>query len=143
MVRLSYRNHTWSFRWLGPFLALTLAACAGFLPQSPDENALRERAQAYWDARVANDRMTAFRYEIESLEGDPRVMQRYLGRGGVEILSAEVVDVRIVAEDRAEVVVAVRYRMPLGGFRQPLGGDQLTIWILRDRQWYHAGVPAE
>lgn len=125
------------------FLALVATAITGCAsaPTLDDEAALRARAEAYWAARVANDHVEAYRFEVVSTQADAS-LQRYLaGRGPVSLHSAEVTEVRILDDGEGEVSVRMSYRLPLPGMRDPITGDALSHWRSIEGQWYHSPRP--
>ncbi|MEY6431615.1 hypothetical protein ABC977_04245 [Thioalkalicoccus limnaeus] len=114
--------------------ALSLGACT---PALPPEQAARERAEAYWAAMLVGDYITAYRYEALSTESAADLQGYLTSRGGLQYSRAEVLDVRLVAEDRAEVLVALAYRLPMLGTRDPIEAEAWSDWVLIDGAWYH------
>ena len=138
MPSVSFSSAVWLHRVAAVLLALVLAGCAGTEPMGGSETELWDRAQAYWDARVVNDLVTAFEFEAASVDAEPGLLQRYVSRGGgIRYRSAAVTAVRPVAVDRAEVDVAVVYTLAFPGFRRPIEAEITSNWIVLDGRWYH------
>ena len=120
-------------------LPVLLSACATTGGFGDPAAAVRERAQAYWAARVVGDHIKAFGFEEVSTRPDAS-LQRYLqGSGTIQYLSAEVQEVVVKADDRASVRTKLSYRAPVPGLKRPLEGDAWTDWVLIKGSWYHAG----
>lgn len=122
-------------------VASMLAACST-RPAVEPERAVRERAEAYWAARVIGDHVTAYEYEAVSV-GPDASLQRYLNaRGTMAYERASVEEVRLVSPDKAEVRVAFAYRLPLPGMRRPIDAEAWTDWVMIDGKWYHSPRPS-
>lgn len=120
-------------------LPALMSACATTGGFGDPATAVRERAQAYWAARVVGDHIKAFGFEEVSTRPDAS-LQRYLqGSGAIQYLSADVQEVVIKADDRASVRTKLSYRAPVPGLKRPLEGDAWTDWVLIKGSWYHAG----
>lgn len=120
-------------------IPVILSACATTGSYGDPETAVRERAQAYWDARVVGDHIKAFGFEEASTRPDVS-LQRYLQRSGaITYLSAEVQEVLIKDADRASVRVKMSYRAPVPGLKRPLEGEAWTDWVRIKGLWYNSG----
>lgn len=115
-----------------------ISGCASL--QAPEES-LRERAQAFWDARKAGDDITAYRYEEISLNPE-MTLQKYLtSRGGIRYEDIEIKGINLKDPNHAEVIVHTRYRLPEHGIKSPLAGEMRDPWIRIDGQWFHVKEP--
>lgn len=130
------RSAVTAARVCGLLAAALLSGCAA-MPWSDPAEQLRTRAETFWSARVAGDHLTAYRHEAVSVS-DKADLQRYLAtRGSIKYVRAEVREVRLLADDNAEVNVLVEYRIPLMGQRNPpIKGDLWDKWRRIDGDWY-------
>lgn len=118
---------------------MILSACATVGSFGDPASTVRERAQAYWAARVAGDHITAFGFEEVSTRPNAN-LQRYIqGRGSIKYLSADVQEVVIRDEGRASVRITLAYRAPVPGLKRPLEGEAWFDWVLINGAWYSAG----
>ncbi|MFZ5580743.1 MAG: hypothetical protein ACOZAQ_09825 [Pseudomonadota bacterium] len=109
--------------------------------QTPEES-LRERAQAFWDARKLGDDVTAYKYE-ELSKRPESTLQNYLkGRAAMEYRRIDIKSVRIVSPTEAEVILDMAYSVPAIGLKKPIEGQSKDPWVLIDGEWYHAFRPA-
>lgn len=104
----------------------------------PDAEALRERAEAYWTARVARDETV---YEFYPEEGRDDVSEF----GNITYLEYSIDEVNLnVDGNEATVVVQARIQIPLpAGMKRGPGLDRLTKPVIRetwdkadDGTWY-------
>jgi hypothetical protein len=102
----------------------------------PDRG-LEARAQAFWDARVAGDLVTAYEYEKSSQDGT-QTLQAYVGsKGNLNYRSAQVLDVVVGGEeDEARVSVAIEVLVP--GYPGVYKSTIRDRWVKIDDQWYHS-----
>ncbi len=120
-------------------LPVLLSACATTGGFGDPAAAVRERAQAYWAARVVGDSIKAYGLDEVSTRPDASI-QRYVQlSGNIQYLSAEVQEVVLKTEDRASVRTKLAYRAPVPGLKQALEGDVWTDWVRIKGAWYHAG----
>lgn len=123
--------------------ALAVIAPLGYLGwiqyQEHKLSMLSERAEAYWNARAANDLLTAFRLEASQAAGNMQpdeVEQNHYH--GIRIVSAEIGTARVDGDD-GEVEVVVISTVPFGGslMREPKMSDH---WTYLKGEWFH-GTP--
>ena len=126
-----------------PLLALTgllafwLAGCAGQPAKTP-EQALAERAHAYWDAGKLRDAATIYRLESGSLDGKLTPdMVRIPASGAASLLSYEFKRIQI-HDKEAEIEVDAQILLP--ALHKPYTDRRTDHWILIDGQWYHRAV---
>jgi len=111
------------------------------LPQQARGEAelLRERAQAYWTARVKDDMATAFAFEdpVRRSQLSLNDYVRALGTG-VKIVFAKVWEVKIDG-DLADVEVEVEARYMVPGWEKIRAGRRTLIddWQKIDGTWVH------
>jgi len=116
-----------------------LAACAApggkVAHAGASEAALLARAQAYWDAIKAGDRVTAWDYVAASK--NPNVtLQDYVKRGGVTYNRVQIMGVRSLQGDAAVLDVSINYSVPVLNIRNQ-DKVQPDHWRLIDGAWYH------
>ncbi|MCK9516183.1 MAG: hypothetical protein WCZ18_07380 [Ottowia sp.] len=129
-------------RWLlasvSTAAALLAGACASggsVIGAGSGEDALLERARAYWDAIKDNDRLAA--WPLDELSLDPRwTLQDYVKRGGIIYHEAEVLGVHEIDGDQAQVDVRIRFDVPQARMRNQKGVIH-DHWRLVDGLWYH------
>jgi len=115
--------------------AIALAGCAALSPKP--EDAVRQRAQARWDALLAGEWGKAYRYMAPSYRALVEE-KRYVNQfgGGAGWVSAEVVNVTC-EEDRCTVRMQVAFRPVLGA---RVGNVATTsfdeTWIREEGQWW-------
>lgn len=138
---LSVSRRRWILRMSAPLAAALVVGCAsgagGAAPASASsEEALLERARAFWGAQQANDSVKAWTFE--ELSKDPAwTLEAYLKRGGIVYDIAEVRGVKEIDGDRAKVTVSTRYSVPM----LRLKGQETVLqdeWRLIDGIWFHA-----
>lgn len=124
---------------------LTLAPLAlgtGCAMLKTPEESLRERAQAFWDARKAGDDVTAYRFEELSKRPESNLQSYLKGRAAIEYRRAEIKAVRLKSPTEAEVILDMSYTIPAIGLNKPIEGEVKDPWVLIDGQWYHAFRPS-
>ena len=129
---------------------LFLPACAGVpvsdiatpqveRPAKSDAEVLRERAQAYWQARVKDDMATAYTFE-DPVRRKTYSLVPYIRTvgGGMKFTSADVTEVKIDG-DQADVFVQIHGRHMLPGWDTipNLKRTQIDDWQKIDGQWVH------
>lgn len=114
---------------------LTLTSGCALL-QSPEES-LRERAQAFWNARKIGDDITAYKYESLSKQPNSNLQTYLKAREGIRYHHAEIQTVRLLKPDEAVVEVSITYTIPSIGFHKPIQGKIKDPWIMIDDRWYH------
>lgn len=126
---------------LGGIALAMFGLTTGCASLQPPEESLRERAQAFWDARKAGDEVTTYRYEEISL--NPQMtLQKYLqSRGGIRYVDVELKDIELKDATHADVILRMSYLLPEAGIKTPLAGEVRDPWIRIDGQWYHAYQP--
>lgn len=117
-------------------LPVILGACATTGSFGDSATVVRERAQAYWDARVVGDHIRAFGFEEYSTSPNASLQNYLKGSGAITYLSAEVQEVQLKDADRARVRVRMSYRAPVPGLKRPLEGETWTDWVRIDGAWY-------
>jgi len=122
----------------GVVLAFTLTGCAtiGQGERGKTEQALLQRATAYWAAVQDNDRVTAWNYE--ELSTIPEwTLQAYLNRGGVVYEEVQVQGVEAMENDRAKVKVTMTFSVPIARLKN-VTRELQDEWVWKQEQWYHA-----
>lgn len=127
----------WGLRGVALVLAALLAACAGpGLRPGAGAEALRERAEAFWAARVAGDVIKAYEYEKVKATGQV-TLANYARKGGLVYRKAEVRGVELGQGDVATVKVYIEYLLP-GMGQHLIKGVIDDRWERIDGRWYHA-----
>lgn len=118
-----------------------VAGCASLAPLPPEE-AVRQRAQARWDALIAGEWSKAYRYmspSYRALVEEKRYANQF--GTGAAIVGADVVRVNC-AEDRCTVRMNVRYKIALAGRSGEAGDTHFNeTWILEDGEWWMSAKP--
>lgn len=101
-------------------------------------DALRERAAAFWAARVAGDPVTAYEYEdLKITKAMP--LQTYATRGGLIYRRANLVGSDCPAgKEECLVQVEVDFVIPQLNPNQVQTQKFDDPWVLIQGQWYHA-----
>lgn len=119
--------------WLIAFL-VSLAGCAALGLRQ--EERLRERVTAYWEALRVGDFVTAYPYE-EVSRGTVSLQNYVKRKGGVRYRSYRIKAIRFPNPNEAEVTLAVEYTAP-PVINRPVKGRLVDRWVRRDGTWYHA-----
>ena len=115
---------------------IVLAGCATLSPLKPEE-AVRQRAQARWDALIAADWSKAYRYMAPSYRALVEE-KRYANQfgGGAGWVAAEVVNVTC-GEDRCAARMKVTARPILGARSgEPVSTHFNETWIREEGEWW-------
>jgi hypothetical protein len=114
-------------------LVLCLGGCDGNPAKTP-EQALSERAHAYWEAGKLRDYATVYSLESDALDGKlrPDETQRIVPQSS--LLSYELKNIQI-HDKEAEIEVDEKLSLPQ--LHKPLTNSITDHWILIDGQWYH------
>ncbi len=149
MNKAHRRAWGWGLRVSVVAVLIAVLACAGVsvageaLPQpeqpaKSDAGVLRERAQAYWQARLKDDMATAFTYE-DPLRRKQLSLNEYVRNigTGVKFTEVKVSDVKII-DDQADVRVDVQGRYLIAGWEKiPVKRTLIDDWQKIDGQWVH------
>ncbi|MBU0592622.1 MAG: hypothetical protein KKH74_02685 [Gammaproteobacteria bacterium] len=117
-----------------------LAGCAHF-SATPDAGALRERAQAYWNAKLAGDLVTTWNFEESRARGQQTLAQ-YAKSSGMMFTKVVITDVRMESDGKGVVTMETEYFVPGLKSRKPLQQTLVDPWKWIDNQWYHVQVRA-
>lgn len=121
--------------------ALTLAGCAAFAPATP-EQAVQQRATAYWKARVAGQVDKAYALSIPSyrnLRTEAQFKQQF--GAGASVEGAEVNKVTCEAE-KCTAQIKISVKPALMGLKLDTIATYLDeVWLLEDGQWWHYQEP--
>jgi len=116
-------------------LGTLTAGCAAL--QSPEES-LKERAQAYWNAKKINDALSAYKYEDISLQAEQNVQNYAKRTSSIEYRVAEVKGVKLTSANEGEVTVDLSYTLPGTIITKPISTSIRDYWIEIDGQWYRS-----
>ena len=111
--------------------ASLLAGCAGLVPKAPEE-AVKERAQARWDALVKGDLPAAYEYfspgsrEGFSLQSYENTIRKGFWK------KAEVKQVKCESSERCQATIGIEYEFQ--GRRTPTGLQE--SWIKEGGKWW-------
>lgn len=141
---MSLSRRRWLLRCSAPIVLVLSAGCATGVggastavqpKKDSSQAALKQRAQAYWDAVQKNDRVAAWKFEARSK--DPAAtLDAYLKRSGITYDKVDVRDVKSVEGDDAVVDVWMRYSIPLLRLKEQEAVAP-DAWRLIDGVWYH------
>ena len=117
--------------------ALTLAGCAAFAPATP-EQAVQQRATAYWKARVAGQVDKAYALSTPSYRKLRTEAQFKMQFGaGASVQDAEVTKVTCEAE-KCTTQIKISVKPALTGLKVGTIATHVDeIWVLEDGQWWH------
>ena len=117
--------------------ALTLAGCAAFAPATP-EQAVQQRATAYWKARVAGQVDKAYALSTPSYRKLRTEAQFKMQFGaGASVQDAEVTKVTCEAE-KCTTQIKISVKPALTGLKVGTIATHMDeIWVLEDGQWWH------
>ena len=116
-------------------LGTLTAGCAAL--QSPEES-LKERAQAYWNAKKINDALSAYKYEDISLQAESNVQNYAKRTSSIEYRVVEVKGVKLISANEGEVNVDLTYTLPGTIITKPIPTSIRDYWIKIDGQWYRS-----
>ena len=112
-----------------------LSGCASFAPKTPEE-AVSERAQAYWQARLKGDKAKAYSYTHPSYRQVMTEKDYALQYSGTFATAANVTKVVCEAE-KCDVGVSMKVTPPvIGGKLKNLDMYATETWLLADGQWW-------
>lgn len=116
--------------------ALALAGCAAFTPATP-EQAVTQRANAYWQARKAGDYTKAYSFAPPAYRALHSAEQYRLQFGqGAAIQGAEVVKADCSAT-KCSVRIKISATPALLGLKMGTIATHLSeTWLLQDGQWW-------
>lgn len=125
-------------------LALLVAGCAGLKPATPEE-AVAERAQAYFDAVIAKDFKTSYALHAPSYRDrynyDAHVLRST--SSGINYVAAKVLRVNCPSAEACVAMVELSYKAV--GLRSPLKSPVTTMledrWVYIDGEW--GRIPAQ
>ena len=123
--------------------AVALAGCASMAV--PPEAIVKARATQHWQARIAGDLDTTYRFTTPSYRG-VTPLPKYKGGFGdaVTLISAEVASVQCEAEDRCIVNTKVEVKPNLVLGKRVLANFTTYIdetWLREDGQWWLFPTP--
>ncbi len=112
-----------------------LGGCA-HISATPDTESLRERAQAYWNAKLSGDLVTTWNFEETRVRGQLTLAQ-YAKSGGMMFTKIVITDVRIDSNGKGIVTMDTEYFVPGLRGKKPLQQTLTDPWKWIDNQWYH------
>lgn len=140
LTQASSRFYRHGLRLLIPALALAaLHGCATIAPAA-DAGSLRQRAEAYWKARLAGDRVAAFDYEEHKARGT-QTLQAYVKKNPPIFLKVTITDVQVFPENRGLVSLDTSYTVPGLPSKTPIVQKMQDDWTVVDGRWYHVDKP--
>src|SRR5258708_32434318 len=114
-------------------VSLLLVSCATPVKQfRPDEEVVKERSQARWDAMVKGDFRAGYQFVSpagESVYGEEQYEARYK-RGFWTASNAEKVE--CTTRELCEVDVRIAYKLSAGEMKAPVREK----WVKQDSQWW-------
>lgn len=121
-------------------IVVLLTGCA-HIAATPDADSLRQRAQAYWKAKLAGDLVETWNFEEAKARGQITLAQ-YAKGSGMMFTKAVVTDVRIEAGNKGVVTMEAEYLVPGLKTKKPLQQTLSDPWVWLDNQWHHVQVRA-
>ena len=122
-----------------PLLAglFLLSSCAGLNLRPDPQSDVRQAAENYWNARVAADWVTCYKYEeVSKLQKES--LSQYVNRQGNLIYkSARVTGIEMKGPDEAMVQVALEYYLPAFGTNHAFKTVLKNKWVRLGGKWYH------
>lgn len=123
------------------FLGIALLIIAGCGDSRPPAEIVGERAQARWDALLAQDFETAWGFESPGFRQTVGVPEYRFDKrqGGIKWLTAKVQDIECEV-DRCNVAVLIVYELARGGAMLRGTRGQRSVmetWIRSDGGWWH------
>ncbi len=100
-----------------------------------EKDILLKRAQAYWNAIVAGDKIESYKFEVTSKKGE-EPLSAYVKKGSLIYRNAKVEKV-IINKDKAIVKVKINYSIPALSISKVLTTTIDDTWIKIDGVWYH------
>jgi len=94
------------------------------------------RAETFWEARVAGDLITCYKFEEVSKMGKQPASIYIRKHGGLVYKSAEITETEVNGEE-ATVKVKLSYIIPALGSRNAFNMEAVDSWKLIDGEWYH------
>ncbi len=127
---------------IGSLLLLLLAtvflsSCAGLNLRPDPQSDVRQAAENYWNARVAGDWVTCYKYEEVSKLQKESLSQYVHHQGNLIYKSAIVKGVEMKGPDKALVQVSLEYCLPAFGTSHAFKTDSKDTWVRIDGKWYH------
>ena len=96
---------------------------------------LKERVEAYWQAREAGDQVQAFVFEEVNVNGT-RTLQDYVrGKRNAVFQQVKVLNVEILGPKKA--IARVFIKIIVSGLKDPVADELEDEWVYIDGQWYH------
>ena len=120
-----------------------VAALAAFLGSSQSEAGIKQRAIAFWEARLQGDDLTAYQYETYAHTGEMTATQYIQARSPMLKYMAYTIDNIQEQENEAQVTVNLQYQMTIPGMVDiPATMPIQEHWVrLDDSQWYRNVKP--
>lgn len=107
-------------------------------PAQPDAvlTTLKDRATAYWQARVTGDLVTTYEYEADNVTGALSLSQYVRKKGGIIYKRAKVLTTEVVGKNKAVAHLIVEAVVP--GLPGILKSEFKDEWVFIDGLWYHS-----
>lgn len=117
-------------------LLISLSACVETAAvRDGGLDALRQQAEAFWQARVEGDLIKAYEFESAKVTGKP-TLQQYIRKSSLVYRKATVTEVRRQSDSEALVSVELEYQIPTFT-NKPLHTVLEDRWVLMEGSWLH------
>ena len=118
------------------FVLFLLAGCAGLKLSEGSAETLHQRAQEFWDARVAGDLVTCYKYELNAKLKKMSLTDYIKSKGNLIYKTAKVLSVSLKDDSVAEVKVSLEYALPAFGTSRIMKSIITEKWSKVDGVWY-------
>lgn len=119
---------------------LLATGCTHFSP-TPDAAGLRQRAEAYWKAKVAGDLVLVWEFEEAKARGQLTLAQ-YAKSGGMMFTKAVVTNTTVETNNKGSVTTDTEYFVPGLKSKKPLQQTFSEPWVWINNEWYHVQIRA-
>lgn len=142
MVDDKIKDLIMAIRILRGFLAVSVlivfsAACADISIAQNSSQDLRKRVEEFWQARVAGDWVTCYKYEEVGKLKKAALSDYVRHQGNLIYKSAKVLGVKIDKKGSAEAKVAIEYAVSALGVNDIFKRNIVDKWVYIDGDWYH------
>lgn len=118
-------------------LLFALGGCASLAPQTP-EQAVQQRSQAYWKARLANQPAASYAFTSPSYRKLRSESQYSIQHGQpVAVQSVEVLDVKCPSSERCAARIRMNVKPMIPGVNlQSMATHFDEVWLLEEGKWW-------
>ncbi|WP_326534100.1 hypothetical protein [Pseudorhodoferax sp.] len=118
-------------------LLFALGGCASLAPQTP-EQAIQQRSQDYWKARLTNQTAAAYAFTSPSyrkLRSESQYGSQYGQPAAVQ--SVEVLDVKCASAERCSARIRLNVKPMIPGVKLETMATHIDeVWLREDGKWW-------